>query len=79
MKVTKLVIMKGGYMTLKGLRVSAGLSQAEVAKNLNLTTLTYRRKEQGEYEFKFNELIKLCSLLDVDLNQLVDSMSEYIR
>ena len=55
-------------MTVRAMRVNAGLTQEQVAKELKLTTLSYRKKEQGKTEFKFSELIKLCKLFKVELN-----------
>jgi len=54
------------------MRVNANMTQSEVAKELNLTTLTYRRKEQGKAEFKFSELVKLCELFKVQLNDFME-------
>jgi DNA-binding XRE family transcriptional regulator len=58
-------------MTVKAMRVNANLTQEDVARELNITTLTYRRKEQGKREFKFSELIKLCDLFGVQLEDFV--------
>ena len=59
-------------MTVRAMRVNANMTQSEVAKELNLTTLTYRRKEQGKAEFKFSELVKLCDLFKVKLNDFME-------
>ena len=55
-------------MTVKAMRVNAGLTQVQVAKELKMTTLSYRRREQGKAEFKFSELLILCKLFNVQLN-----------
>lgn len=64
-------LRKGEMMTVKAMRVNAGLTQFDVARELNITPLTYRRKENGEAEFKFSELIKLCKLFGVQLNDFM--------
>ena len=55
-------------MTVKAMRVNANLTQIQVAKALNVTPTTYRNKEMGRKEFKFSELLKLCKLFNVQLN-----------
>ena len=58
-------------MTIRAMRVNAGLTQVEVADKLKMTPVTYRRKEQGKQEFKFSELVKLCELFKVQMNDFV--------
>ena len=55
-------------MSVKAMRVNANLTQEEVAKALNITTLSYRNKEKGRIDFKFRELLILCDLFGVSLN-----------
>ena len=59
-------------MTVKGMRANANLTQEAVAKELGITVVSYRRKEQGKREFKFSELLKMCKLFNVELNDFAD-------
>lgn len=59
-------------MSVKGMRANANLTQETVAKELGITVVSYRRKEQGQREFKFSELLKLCKLFNVELNDFAD-------
>lgn len=54
-------------MTVKAMRINANLRQEDVAKELKITTQSYRNKELGKTEFKLNEAIKLCELFKVSL------------
>ena len=55
-------------MSIRAMRVNARLTQKEVAKAIGVTTLTYRRKEQGKKDFKFKEILKMCELFGVELS-----------
>ena len=55
-------------MTVRAMRVNAGLTQVQVARELKLTPLSYRKREQGKTEFKFSEILKLCKLFNVQLS-----------
>lgn len=59
-------------MSIKAMRANANLSQEAVAKELGITVVSYRRKEQGKREFKFSELLKMCKLFNVELNDFAD-------
>lgn len=54
-------------MTVKAMRVNANLTQEQVADELGISRLTYRKKEKGTHEFLFSELCKLCDLFGVEL------------
>jgi len=55
-------------MTVKAMRANANLTQEAVAEALKITPLSYRRKEQGKVDFKLKELLILCKLFGVELN-----------
>jgi len=55
-------------MTVRAMRVNANMTQEQVAEKLGMTTLSYRKREQGKVEFKFSELLILCELFKVELN-----------
>lgn len=52
-------------ITPKGLRVSADLTQQEVADHLDLSLTQYKRKENGHVRFYADEIYKLSKLYDV--------------
>ena len=60
--------MNGTKITPKGLRVSAGLSQSEVAEHLELSLTQYQRKENGKVRFYADEIYKLSLLYDVSVS-----------
>ena len=55
-------------MSIRAMRVNANLTQEQVAEKLGITRLSYRNKENGKTEFKLKELLILCELFDVELN-----------
>ena len=55
-------------ITPKGLRVSAGMTQNEVAEYLGLSTTQYKRKENNKVRFYADEIYKLSKLYDVPIN-----------
>ncbi len=71
---------------LKVLRQNMGLTQRDMAKNLNLAKATYARYEIGETEPNFELLIKMADYFEVSLDYLcgrqnsntifVDSLTE---
>lgn len=54
---------------IKGCRVMAGLTQEEMAKELNMSVVSYRLKETGAREFTHNEMKKFVKVI-----QTVDPM-----
>lgn len=55
-------------ITPKGLRVSSGKTQQEVADFLELSLTQYRRKENNEVRFYADEIYKLSKLYEVPVN-----------
>jgi len=53
------------------LRKAKGLSQEELAKQLNLGVHTYQRYEYGEREPTLSTLIALADFYDISLDELV--------
>lgn len=53
------------------LRTERGLTQVEVAKAIDVRTLTYQRYEYGEREPKVSKLIALADLYHITLDELV--------
>ena len=54
---------------IKGCRVMAGLTQEDMAKQLDIAVSSYRLKETGAREFTHNEMIKFVKII-----QTVDPM-----
>lgn len=55
-------------ITPKGLRVSEGLTQQEVADHLKLSLTQYKRKENNEARFYADEIYELSKLYRVPVN-----------
>ena len=51
--------------------MARGLTQQEIAKELNISVNKYSRIERNPYNAKFSELIKVCNFLKVDINDIV--------
>ena len=58
-------------VTLRLIRMARGLTQQEIAKELNISVNKYSRIERNPYNAKFSELIKVCNFLKVDINDIV--------
>lgn len=52
----------------KGLRISAGKTQQEVADYVGLSLTQYKRKENNQVRFYADEIYKLSILYDVPVN-----------
>ena len=59
-----------GKMTLKALRVNAGLTQKEVAKTLKVSNKTLSSWENGNTYPKTQYIDAICNLYDVDYNHI---------
>jgi len=55
-------------ITPKGLRVSQGYKQKEIANKLNISLTQYRRKENGVARFYADEMYKLSKIYDVPVS-----------
>jgi len=58
-------------MNLKELRIKNKKTQQEVAKDLNLSTITYNRYETNKREPDINTLIKLADYFNVSVDYLI--------
>lgn len=56
---------------LKELRISKGLSQHFIAKQLNINDRSYQNYEYGKREPNIETLIQLSSILNVSLDDLL--------
>lgn len=69
---------KNKVSPLKELRLATGLTQEQMARELNVTLSTFRRWERGitEPSLTRKEWIKFCSLVGVKFDDLPDVLSE---
>ena len=56
---------------LKDLRVQQGLTLREVAKQLNISHVSYLRWEQGTTEPSLAAIEKLCEIFDISADYLL--------
>ena len=49
---------------LRAARVEIGLTQAQLAKLIDMPASTYQKKEQGQTEFTIKEAIKIAEILN---------------
>ena len=55
---------------LKYARKMKGLTQKEVAKIMMMTQQQYSRFENGVFELNYDQILKLCTFLDITPNEL---------
>lgn len=67
MKIAKIV-----GNNLKSARKAAGMSQRQVAETMLMTQQQYSRFENGVFELNYEQIVKLCGLLDVTPDELFD-------
>lgn len=61
---------------IKKLRQDANMSQDDFAKALDVSRVTFSQIEQGERELKHSELIKIASLFEMSLDNLLTEERE---
>lgn len=57
---------------LKQARKLKGLTQKQVAEQLNMTQQQYSRFENGVFELNYDLIVSLCKMLDTTPNELFD-------
>ena len=57
-------------LSIKAIRINAGLSQEQVANALGMTQRAYADKENGVRRFYFVEVKKICDLLNYPISQV---------
>ncbi len=62
---------------LKEIRTQRGMTQQEVAKQLNITQATYSGYESGKYEPNINILIAMSKLFQVSIDYLVGNENDF--
>lgn len=63
--------MKRLKISLKAARVNANLSQEKVAKKMKKSKLTINNWENGKTEIDYANLIALCNLYSVTIDDIV--------
>ena len=57
--------------TVRQLRLLNGLSIKDMAKMLEINTLTYSQKESGKTRFYIDESYKIAEMFDKDINDII--------
>ncbi len=57
---------------IKEARKLKGLTQSDVAKIFRMTQQQYSRFENGVFELNYEQIIKICNLLDVTPNEIFE-------
>lgn len=66
--------MKGGfYMRLKEIRLNAGLTQKDMAEQLNCSIPVYSRYETEKRNMDYNTLIQLSKILKVSIDYILEN------
>lgn len=55
---------------LKGIRVSRGLTQDDLAKLINMPTSTYIKKENEQSYFNIKEAMEIAEVLDLSVDYI---------
>lgn len=58
---------------LKEARKFKGLTQREIAEILFMTQQQYSRFENGVFELNYDQILKICEILDITPNELFDT------
>jgi putative transcriptional regulator len=62
--------MEKMLVKLKGKRVERGLTQEEIAKQLDMAISTYNQKENGKVEFSMSECIEIMKILQCSFEDI---------
>ncbi len=57
---------------IKEARKFKGLTQKEVASEFRMTQQQYSRFENGVFELNYEQIIKLCKMLDITPNEIFE-------
>ena len=64
---------------IKEARKIKGLTQSQVAQIFHMTQQQYSRFENGVFELNYEQIIKLCKLLDTTPNEMFDFENEILK
>lgn len=60
---------------LKEARKFKGLTQREIAEMLFMTQQQYSRFENGVFELNYEQILKICGILEITPNELFDTQN----
>ncbi len=60
---------------LKEARKFKGLTQREIAAMLFMTQQQYSRFENGIFELNYEQILKICGILEITPNELFDTQN----
>ena len=55
---------------LKQARKLKKITQTQIAKSLYMTQQQYSRFENGKFELNYNQILELCTMLEISPNEL---------
>ena len=64
---------------IKEARKIKGLTQSQVAQIFHMTQQQYSRFENGVFELNYEQIIKLCKLLDITPNEIFEFENESLK
>jgi len=67
------------YKNIKAIREDSDLTQAHMAKLLNVSQNTYSQYETGKIEWTASSLVKIADYFDVSVDYLLDRTNERQR
>ena len=57
---------------IKDARKLKGLTQSQVAQIFRMTQQQYSRFENGVFELNYEQIVKICEILDITPNEIFD-------
>ncbi len=63
---------------LKEARKFKGLTQREIAAMLFMTQQQYSRFENGIFELNYEQILKICGILEITPNELFDTQNWFL-
>ena len=64
---------------IKIARKIKGLTQRDVAQVFHMTQQQYSRFENGIFELNYDQIIKICKLLDITPNEIIEFDNEVLK
>lgn len=58
--------LKFNHLKLKGLMVAKGISQAELAERIGVSTVSLNQKLNGVTQFTASDIVNISKVLDID-------------
>ena len=64
---------------IKEARKIKGLTQSQVAQIFHMTQQQYSRFENGVFELNYEQIVKICKLLEVTPNDIFEFENEILK